>query len=68
MAAVTTLRGVSPHNKNSQLSFVVNPRFPYTYTTFGWVMEELGGEIYDMKVKLVDNVSDTEKKAVKEKI
>lgn len=37
LAAVTTLRGEPPHNKNSRLSFVHNPRFHSTYTALGWV-------------------------------
>lgn len=44
LAAVTTLRGEPPHNKNNQLSFVHNPRFHCTYTTLGWMEELMGGE------------------------
>lgn len=38
LAAVTTLRGEPPHNKNNQLSFVHNPRFHSTHTLLlaGW--------------------------------
>lgn len=39
LAAVTTLRGEAPHNKNNQLSFVRNPRFHCAYTAFGWMKE-----------------------------
>lgn len=37
LAAAATLVGASAHNKNSQLSFVLGPRFPCTYTAFGCV-------------------------------
>lgn len=43
LAAVTTLRGEPPHNKNNQLSFVRNPKFHCTYTTLGWMEEKRGG-------------------------
>lgn len=36
-AAAAALVGVSTYNKNSQLSFVLGPRFLCTYTTFGYV-------------------------------
>lgn len=44
LAAVTTLRGEPPHNKNNQMSFVHNPRFHSTYTTLGWMEERRGEE------------------------
>lgn len=48
LAAVTTLRGETPHNKNSQLSFVRNPRFHCKYTTLGWVEEKRSGETQEL--------------------
>lgn len=35
LAAAPTLVGASTYNKNSQLSFVLGPKFFCTYTTFG---------------------------------
>lgn len=37
LAAAATLVGASTYNKNSQLSFVLGPRFLCTYTNFGYV-------------------------------
>lgn len=37
LAAAATVVGASAHNKNSQLSFVLGPRFLCNYTTFGCV-------------------------------
>lgn len=42
LAAVTTLRGEPPHNKNNQMSFAHNPRFHSTYSTLGWSEERRG--------------------------
>lgn len=46
LAAAATLVGASAHNKSSQLSFVLGPRFPCTSTAFGCVtagVEDLEG-------------------------
>lgn len=69
LAAVTTLRGEPPHNKNNPMSFVRSPRFHSAYTALGWMqerrVEKLGagwdGGREGIRLKLQD-LCDTEEK------